>query len=75
MRVRVRPLTPDRHGGPAYGSISGRHPQIIPTQVRPYDREVAGYRDRSLPGLYLEITSRRALHALERIGCSATVLY
>lgn len=75
VRVRLRPLTPDRHGRPAYGAISVRRPQIIPTQVRPYDHEVTGYRDRSLPGLDLEITSRRALDALERIGCSATALY
>jgi hypothetical protein len=75
VRVRLRPLTPDRRGRPAYAPISVRRPHIIPARVRPYDYEVTGYRDRSGPGLHLKVTSRRALDALERIGCSATVLY
>lgn len=75
VRVRLRPLTPTREGRPAYGPAYVRHPRIIVTHVRPYDREVTGYRDRSTPGLYLKITSRGALRALKRMGCSATVLY
>jgi hypothetical protein len=74
VRVRLRPLTSDRHGSPAYGLIYVRRPYIIPTQVRPYDHEVTGYRDRSTPGLYLKVTSRPARTALRRIGCSGTVL-
>jgi hypothetical protein len=74
VRVRLRPLTPDRRGRPAYGPIYVRRPHIIPTQVSPYDHEVTGYHDRSTPGLYLKITSREALRALKRTGCSTTIL-
>ncbi len=74
VRVRLRPLTPGRHGRPAYGPRYVRRPHIIPARVRPHDYEVTGYRGRSTPGLYLEVASRRALDALKRIGCSATVL-
>ena len=50
VRVRLRPLTPDRRGRPAYAPIYVRRPHIIPTRVRPYDYEVTGYRDRSRTG-------------------------
>jgi hypothetical protein len=73
--VRLRPLTPDRRGRPAHGPSYVRHPQLIPTRVRPYDHAVTGYRDRATPGLYLEVISRDALRALRRTGCSATVLH
>ena len=35
VRVRLCPLTPDRHGRPAYGPIYVRRPHIITTQVTP----------------------------------------
>jgi hypothetical protein len=75
VRVRLRPLTPDRRGRPADGPIYVRRPHIIPTRVKPYDYEVTGYHDRSTPGLYLKVTSRDALRALKRTGCSTTILY
>jgi hypothetical protein len=75
VRVRLRLLTPDRRGRPAYGPRYVRHPSIVPARVHSYAGREAADRERFTPGLYLEVTSRAARRALKRIGCAATVLY
>lgn len=61
VRVRLRPLTPNRDGTPRYGRVYVRHPRIVRAQVSGTN--------------YLTVSSPAALAALWGTGCSATVLY
>ena len=76
MRAKATADRADSYSAREEAPLTAGLRSIVPHgPVRPYDYEVTGYRDRSGPGLHLKVTSRRALDALNRIGCSATVLY